>query len=192
MQKLDVLIDMDAIIVALTQKWLGFYNRDHNDTVKVSDLKNWNVSKHVKIGQKINDYLYGPDFFLDVDALEGAIEYVEKIKNLGHNVVIVSSPSWPGNSATDKISWVKKNMPYFNKRDIFLCHHKHMIKGDIFIDDSPDNITLYRQHWPNAKIMTIAYPYNEAVKHLVDVYAEGYADTKTAWATIFKAIDELR
>lgn len=191
MNTLKILVDMDSIIVALTQKWLNLYNKDHDDTVTLEHLKTWNVASHVKIGQKINDYLYTEGFFLDVPAMEGAIETLKKIQDLGHEVYIVSAPSWPGNSASDKITWARKNLPFINKRDIFLCHHKHMVKGDVFIDDSPDNLKLYRQHWPTAITMTIAYPYNESMKGLVDVHADGYADSKKAWNTIFEAIESL-
>lgn len=181
---------MDSIIVSLTQTWLDAYNKDHEDTVTMEDIKTWNVSNHVKIGQKINDYLYKDGFFLDLPAIEGAIETLKKIQDLGHNVYIVSSPSWPGTSASDKITWARKHLPFINKRNIFLCHQKHMVKGDILIDDSPDNLKMYKQHWPAARTMTIAYPYNALMKGLVDVHADDYADPKKAWNTIFEAIKE--
>lgn len=181
---------MDSIIVSLTQKWLDMYNRDHGDKVTMEDIKTWDISNHVKIGQKINDYLYMDGFFLDVPAVEGAIETLQKIIALGHHVFIVSAPSWPGNSASDKITWVRRHLPFINKRDIFLCHHKYMVKGDILIDDSPGNLKLYKQHWPLARTMTISYPYNETMRGLVDVHADGYADPKKAWNTIFEAIKE--
>lgn len=187
-KKFKILVDMDAIVVALTEKWLALYNKDHNDTVTIEDLKTWNIYNHVKIGQRMNDYLYSDRFFLDVDPIPGAIEAVRHLM-LDHHVYIVSAPSWPGNSASDKISWVKKHMPFFNKRDIFLGHHKHMIKGDILIDDSPDNIRAYRAEWgTQARIMTIAYPYNKPVESLTDVYAESYKQPEQAWFFIREAV----
>jgi hypothetical protein len=140
----------------------------------------------------MNDYLYSERFFLDVDPIPGAIETIKEWKEEGHEVIIVSAPSWPGNSATDKITWVKERMPFFNKRDMFLGHHKWMIRGDILIDDSPDNIKLHRQEWgTQTRIMTIAYPFNEPVKHLVDVFALDYLNPLKAWAELKLAVERL-
>lgn len=183
-KKLTILVDMDSIIVALTQKWLELYNAEHGDTVIMSDVKKWDMSHNVKIGQDIYKYLYRPGLFEEAQPLPGALEALKEIHKKGHHIVIVSAPSHPGNSASAKISWIRQHMPWFNKRDIILGHHKHLVKGDVFIDDSPDNIELYRRHWKDSTIMTIAYPYNEEVKTLVDIYAEDFQNTEKAWARI--------
>lgn len=180
---------MDGIIVNLTQKWLNLYNRDHDAQLEIADIKEWELSKSVKKGVKINDYLYTPNFFLDVDPIEGALEGLKAIQDAGHHLVILSAPSWPGNSATDKITWMQRHAPFVNKRDIILGHNKFLVRGDILIDDSPTNIQSYRAHWPLAKIMTIAYPFNQKVRQLCDVFAEGFSNTKNAWKTIVSEIN---
>lgn len=198
MRKLEILCDMDSIIADLTKKWLEHYNRDFGDNLTHADITKWSMADNVKCTrQEIHNYLYKPEFFLDLEPLPGALEAVESLAKLGHDILIVSAPSWPGTSASDKISWAQKHMPFLNKRDISLMHQKHKLMGDVFIDDSPDNIKLYRQkwgkhkEWHQPKIMTIAYPYNESIKGLVDVYADGFQDTKKAWGTILQAIEEL-
>lgn len=190
MKKLTVLCDMDSIIVALTPKWLKMYNQDHNDNVTLEDIKSWDMAHNVKIGTKIYDYLYTPGFFLDVEPVDGALGAIKWIHD-NHNLVIASAPSWPGNSASDKITWLKKHVPWFNKRDLMLGHHKYLLKGDIFIDDSPENIQAYAKHWPGANIMTISYPYNQGVKNLIHTFAEDYTDTQKAWDTILEDIDYI-
>lgn len=191
MKKLRILVDMDNIIVDMTPKWLEMYNRDHDDNVTIDDLKTWHIVNHVKGGNKIYDYLYAEGFFLNVPAVGGALLRLEELHESGHHVCIVSAPSHPGNSASDKITWVRKHMPWMNKRDIFLCHNKYMVKGDVFIDDSPDNIQAYRAHWPEAKIMTIAYPFNQEVRQLCNVFAESYKQPESAWSIIKTEVDVL-
>lgn len=196
LKKLVCLFDMDAILVNLSSKWVAAFNKEHGKNLTKGDVvKYWHMAKHdglKEIGEvALNRYLYEDGFFLDLEPLPGALEAVEAIHNLGHKVYIVSSPSWPGTSAQDKISWVRRHLPFINKRKIFLCHEKSMVKGDVFVDDSPDNLKLYRREWPEAKIMTIAYPYNESAKDLVDVYADGWADTAKAWKTIYESIAAL-
>lgn len=192
MRRLRILVDMDNIIVDMTPKWLKMYNRDHHDNVTMEDLKTWHISKHVKIGDKIHDYLYQERFFLDVPPMNGAIPTLRCLHEEGHHVRVVSAPSWPGNSATDKISWCREWMPWLNKRHISLMHEKYMLKGDVFIDDSPENIRLYREEWgQKAKIMTIVHPFSEPARPLVDVYAESYKNPIQAWAIIKAAIDKV-
>lgn len=185
MKRLRILVDMDNIVVDLTQKWLDQYNKDHNDNVTIDDLKTWHIAHHVKVPQSVmHGYLYSDRFFLDVEPMEGAIEALEELHSMKHHVCILSAPSHPGNSATDKITWIKDHMSWFNKRDIFLGHHKHFVKGDWFVDDSPDNIRAYRAEWPTSKIATIAYPFNREVRQLCDVFAESYKQSAQAWREI--------
>lgn len=182
---------MDGIVVNLTKKWLNMYNKDHDDNLTIDDLKEWELSKSVKKGAKINDYLYTPNFFLDVDPIDGALQGLKALQDAGHHVVILSAPSWPGNSASDKISWMRKHAPFINKRDIILGHNKFLVRGDVLIDDSPTNIQSYRAHWPSATIMTISYPFNQSVKQLCDVFAESHLDTRAAWDTLVTAVNSV-
>jgi 5'(3')-deoxyribonucleotidase len=191
MRKLRILVDMDNIVVDLTQKWLDLYNRDHGDNVTIDDLKTWHIANHVRIKHNIHEYLYSERFFLDVEPMDGALNALKAFHDDGHHVVIVSAPSHPGNSASDKITWIREKMPWFNKRDIILGHHKHFVKGDVFIDDSPDNIRAYRAAWPDSKIMTIAYPFNRVVSQLCDVFAEDYKKSAQAWLTILDEVDKF-
>ena len=190
-RSLRILCDMDSIIVNMSQKWIDLYNKDHNEKMTMDDVKNWDMAHNVKIGEKIYEYLYSHEFFLNVDPIEGALEALQTFQKEGHHLVIASAPSWPGNSASDKLSWLKKHAPFINKRDVMLGHNKYMLKGDVLIDDSPDNIESYFKHWPQADIMTIAYPYNASVAGLTSVYAESYKDTKSAWKQIVEGVEKL-
>lgn len=197
MKPLRILCDLDAIVADLTKKWLERYNRDYADNVTKEDNKHSRMERNVKIGEKIIDYLYEDGFFRDLEPLPGAIKSLRALWDDGHQIVIASAPSWPGTSAQDKISWVREHLPFIKKRSIFLGHEKYMLKGDIFIDDSPDNIKQYRDEWDQykqwhqPKIMTIAHPYNESIRDIVDVYAQSYKNTEIAWGTILKAIHKV-
>lgn len=191
-----VLVDLDNITVDLTKKWLDLYNRDFGDTLTVADITSWHIANHVKCSQEeMHEYLYSDRFFLDVEPMPGAIEALKEIHDAvdaegkpRFHLLIVSAPSHPGNSATDKITWVRERMPWFNKRDISLMHHKHMLDGDWLVDDSPDNIRAYRAERPTAKIATIAYPFNREVRQLCDVFAESYWQSAQAWREIVSSI----
>ena len=80
-----------------------------------------------------------PDLHLDFSKFEpmpGAIEAVEKIIAMGHDVFIATTPPWNNPSAWgQKRDWVEEHLPQL-KRKMFLTHRKDLLKGDILIDDS--------------------------------------------------------
>ena len=80
-----------------------------------------------------------PDLHLDFSKFEpmpGAIEAVEKLIDMGHDVYIATTPPWNNPAAWgQKRNWVEKNLPQL-KRKMFLTHHKNLLKGDILIDDT--------------------------------------------------------
>lgn len=191
MRKLSIICDLDSIAADLMKKWMEHYNRDHNAAMTKEHHTSWDVHNNVPIGHRIYEYLYQPGFFEDLEPLPGAIESLNLLQNRGHKVTIATAYSYPGTSATDKVTWCRNHLPFLNKRQIFLGHQKEMLKGDVFIDDSPDNITNYRREWPNACIATISHLYNEHVKDKTDIFALDYKDTAAAWKTIIEGIMKL-
>ena len=84
-------------------------------------------------------YTKRPDLHLDFSKFEpmpGAIEAVEKIIAMGHDVFIATTPPWNNPSAWgQKRDWVEEHLPQL-KRKMFLTHRKDLLKGDILVDDS--------------------------------------------------------
>ena len=189
-----ILCDLDAIVVDLLAYWLGAYNIIWNDNKTVADVKSWEMHENVKpeCGHKIYGLLNLPKAYKDLRPLPGSLETLQKIHNDGHEIIIVSASANNPKTAADKISWVRKHLPFLSRKNIFIGHKKWLLKGDVFIDDSPENISNYRAHWPKATIMTIAYPYNEIIKDKVDVFAADHSDTENAWSIMYKAINQLQ
>lgn len=189
--RLEILCDLDEITVDLFEKWLGIYNKEHNDTLSKNNVM-WNgLHKESKIGHKIYEYLHQPGFFADLNPIPGAIEALKEFHDDGHEITILSAPSYPGTSALDKMDWVQKFLPFIHKRQVLLGWQKQKVKGHVLIDDGPENIKNYRKAWPDAHIFTIAYNHNKDVKHLTDVYALDCNDTEAAWRHIRAAVKQL-
>lgn len=86
-----------------------------------------------------------PGIFSLMEPMDGAIEAVNTLKE-DYDVYILSTAPWLNPSAwTDKVLWVQKYFgagkdSTFYKRMI-ITHNKHFNKGDILIDDRPNNGT---------------------------------------------------
>ena len=82
---------------------------------------------------------FRPDLTLDFEKFEpmpDAIESVQKILDMGHEVFIASTAPWNNPDAWgQKRNWIEKNIPAL-KRKMFLTHRKDLLMGDILIDDT--------------------------------------------------------
>ena len=84
-----------------------------------------------------------PGIFSLMEPMTGAIEAVNLLKDK-YDVYILSTAPWLNPSAwSDKLIWVQK---YFGKgkenpfyKRLIISHNKHLNKGDILIDDRPNN-----------------------------------------------------
>jgi 5'-nucleotidase len=191
MKKLTILCDVDAIVADLLGKWLQRHNTDHGDDVKVEHITNWDMATCLKTGTKCYQYLYEEGFFADLKPLPGAVEALEALHADGHFIVMATAHSYPGKSAAEKVHWIRETLPFIPKRNMMIGHQKHLLRGDVFIDDSPDNIHDYRVAWPDAQILTIEYPYNKYSKGQVNLYAKDWANTASAWNQIYRHIHKV-
>jgi len=189
-KKLTILIDMDQITVDLLSKWLRDYNKEHSQTMTKADIHDWDIEQCVPKEHNIIKYIMQSGYFLDLDPEEGAIDAIRWLSSK-HDVYMVSAPCSNPESAKDKIRWIRKNLPFLDKDSYVLTKNKHLIKGDVFIDDSPSNISRYRYSWPLATILTVAYPYNKAIQDIVNLRAESYLDMANAWREMVFYIERL-
>ena len=189
--KLTILVDMDSIMVNLQKEWYRRYNADYDDNLTPDDILTWDTHLYVKpeCRRKIYSY-FTPEMFRSLEPIDGAIGKIKKWKKQGHHVYIVSAPPW--GCADAKYEWMREYAPFITSRDIILAHPKFLVKGDVLIDDSPNNISKYRQAWPESKIFTIAYAYNKDVEDLTDIRAGSWDSTEEAWEEFDKQIEILQ
>jgi 5'-nucleotidase len=191
-----ILCDMDGIIVNLFTYWLDAIEQEYGVKVEPHEIVRWdlhNCGRLKELGAaKVYGFLSTPGFFRNAPALPGALEGLKKLHDAGHKIVILSSPSGPI-SAKEKLEWLAEKLPWLSDKNIMLANQKTMVKGDILIDDHPDTIVRYSETWPEAAVIGIRYPYNEAVPcngtriQIVD----SYMHMASAWETIVAYVGRL-
>ncbi len=82
-----------------------------------------------------------PHIFRNLNSIDGAIESVKKIiKSEKYEVYFLSTAPWNNPSAwTDKRLWLEDQFGDSINRKLILTHRKDLLKGDILIDDRPNN-----------------------------------------------------
>ena len=141
MKRLTILIDMDDTIENLCDVWVDYLNKRYDTHVLTEDLTNWDMSKNFsKLSQ---DQIYEPlserRFWNLVKPLPGAVENILKLKQLGHNILIVTAAS--PDSVRLKLECVLfRYFPYIRYKNVIITSQKQLIMGDILIDDAPHNL----------------------------------------------------
>lgn len=182
MMRKRVLIDLDSTVADLMTPWLYSYNQEYGEELTVEKLDTFDVHLRTKDGSdRIYEILQRPGLFRNLEAYEGAIEAVKEIATK-HEVYIVSAAP-EGPAASEKIAWVRERMSFINKKHIVIMHHKHLIDGDVLIDDGPHNAVAFRDAHPDAEIYGIWFPHNAMCPAFTTLFY-GYQTPAKAWSQI--------
>ena len=114
-----------------------------------------------KIGMSAVDYFFSweaKEVFLHSEPYAGVREAIQKLRDAGHKVVIVTWQFNLQNKYYTLMFFEKNKIPY---DDICFTRDKWMIQGDWLIDDNPEFITDERDK--SSKVM-IRMPYNKDCK----------------------------
>lgn len=133
-KNMNIGIDMDGVIVDFVGpicKQFGLKEEDIT-SFKFEDA----FSK--ELADKINVFYSWPYYFYNLLPYEGAMEFLERIKN--HNLFFISSPNhrFP-HTYMDKMKWIHKWCPHMARNTVLACN-KAIINVDVLIDDYPINL----------------------------------------------------
>lgn len=186
-----ILCDLDSILADIMTPWLDSYNRDYQDTLTVDRIPSWDFHNVVKpeCGTKIYDYLREPGFFENLKPLPGAVEAVSALRSAGHDFLVLTAGADVEDAATQKVRWCRRYLD-LSPKQVIVTPRKELVRGDVLIDDSPEQIRRYRETWGwDPTILAISYPYNESVyRHCRRFY--GWNETADAWAQIVDWIND--
>ena len=109
----------------------------------------------------VEDALEGDGPWMDMEPIPGALDAVKAFRNAGHRVVFVTSP-WA--SCTDwayiRTGWLRRNMGA-GMQDVVIASAKELVRGDVFVDDKPENVLGWMKQNPRRAVMLWDAPYNQ-------------------------------
>jgi len=136
-----ILLDMDGVVADFMGPWLKQYNYLTGEKVTLNDIHGLNTKKYVGDPFTLNKIKDSVGFIRNLPPLPGAIDGVETLHRLGHDVVFVSNGTNCPTSGHEKRDWLKF---YFSKLwqfpKLVLTYHKYLVKGDCLVDDHPRNL----------------------------------------------------
>ena len=141
MKSLTILVDMDDTIEGLLQAWVDYLNNRHGTAVKKDDVTDWNV--HLFFPEIHRSKVYAPlrdnRFWGTVKPFDTAAEYLQRLKDDGHNVFIVTASDYRTiRSKMDSVLF--RHFPMFTWKDVIITSHKQLVRGDVLVDDGIHNL----------------------------------------------------
>ena len=196
MTKHRIWIDQDNVLYNFKDIWCEEHNKEYpNHLLLPEHIITWDtqaVCNAAGCNADVYKYFNDPKVWSDGGVLDGAKEVVDKwhkddIADLGILTTAANGMSMPY-----KIEWLNREFPYI--KDILVvykAHIKHLVKGDIMIDDGIHNLEhfegvriLYNQPWnqesglPRANNWIIVdRMVRDAIDLLTDDYQRAFIET---------------
>ncbi len=178
-------IDIDEVLRRFVDRLIEVYKKDYPDH-EIKEITEWKLSPFFPIGKGINNYYAysrAPEIYGHAACFEGAQEFLDNLKKLGCNVILISSqPSDIAKEFTIKwLSWLN-----FSYDALVFTSQKYKIHCDIYLGDSPDNIeelikygkraVYFTRKWNENKSGERVSSFNEFIK-LIEEIIKNYTDS---------------
>lgn len=139
---MTVLLDMDDVIENLVTGWVDYLNEKYGTSTVPEDVTDWDISK--AFPSLTHDQVYSAELdgalWDKVKPMPGADEAMRRLLADGHEIYIVSATYYQ--TLKEKMEKVLFSFfPYISWNHVIITSNKHMIKGDVLVDDGPHNLT---------------------------------------------------
>jgi 5'(3')-deoxyribonucleotidase len=139
-----IFVDMDEVMADTYGAHIEIYNAEYNGTLNTKKCQGTEVWKMVpEAHQKsVRKHATRRGFFRDLKPIEHSIAILEQIATK-HDVYIASAAMQFPNSLEEKSDWLDEHFSFIPWQNRILCGHKHILKGDVLIDDRSYNLTNF-------------------------------------------------
>lgn len=161
--KRRIFIDQDSTIYDLSSPWYAAHNKDYpQHNLRIEDVNGWDTSAQCRKNDcpaDIYSYFNDPSIWSNGAIIDGAKEVIDHwhSQNIADLGILTTAAN--GMSMPHKLKWIHNNFPYIKDVIMVNTHLKHLVRGDILIDDGLHNL----KHWEGISIL-YTQPWNiEAV-----------------------------
>ena len=144
-----VFVDMDEVIADTYGAHIERFNERYGAGLTKEKCMGGEVWHQVpEHREAIWKHYYEPGFFRNLDPIPHSRDVLEELSSK-HAVYIASAAMQFPNSLKEKHEWLDEHFPFIHWRNRILCGDKHILRGDILIDDRSHNL----QHFEGRSIL---------------------------------------
>ena len=136
-----IFIDMDEVLADTYGAHITQYNLDFKAKLTLQKCQGSEVWQNVpeEARTSVRNHARQPGFFRDLEVIENSQEVVKSLAGQ-HEVYIASAAMQFPNSLEEKSEWLDEHFPFIPWQNRILCGNKHILKGDVLIDDRSYNL----------------------------------------------------
>ena len=155
---MTIFVDMDEVLADTYQAHIDLYNCEFNAKLSRDDCKGKEVWLCVPEDhqQTVKDHTNRIGFFRDLPLIEHCQEVMRELCGR-YEVYIASAAMQFPNSLKEKSDWLDRYFPFIHWRYRILCGDKHILNGDVLIDDRSYNLKNF-----SGRALLFTSPHNTA------------------------------
>lgn len=165
--KKRLLLDCDGIIRDFLTPALKTIYDVSGKNLDRENMQNWDFFADLEDHHREACYneFRNPDWCGSIPVYNEALKYLPDVLNKA-DVYIVTAPFPSRTWAYETTVWLEKLFG-IKKEKVIHAHSKYVCSGDIFVDDSPDNVIQWNKHNPDKLTLIWDHPYNRNVPETI-------------------------
>ena len=134
-----VAFDVDDTVLDLVPVWLDYHNYVNGDSVKVSDIKSWDIASYTNLRNTPKRFydLLNSSMYENIMPIPGAIAGIELIRKVARTIFVTSNFGDIGKAKFDRLNSLGLDV---SRKDFFEASDKSLIVSDFLLDDNYDNV----------------------------------------------------
>lgn len=140
-----IFVDMDEVIADTYGAHIDLYNKDFNDQLTVEMCRGSEVWQKVPVERQasVRKHATQRGFFRDIKPIPHSQSVLKQLSER-HHVYIASAAMQFPNSLEEKSLWLDEHFPFIHWKNRILCGDKHVLRGDVLIDDRSYNLKGFK------------------------------------------------
>ncbi|MEH6408593.1 MAG: 5'(3')-deoxyribonucleotidase [Leeuwenhoekiella sp.] len=141
---MTIFVDMDEVIADTYGAHIDLYNKKYNANLTIEECMGKEVWQCVPEDCQpyVRSHASLRGFFRDLKVMPGSQQVLADLAK-NHEVYIASAAMQFKNSLEEKADWLDEHFPFIKWENRILCGHKHILKGDVLIDDRSYNLETF-------------------------------------------------
>lgn len=136
-----IFVDMDEVLADTYGAHIEIYNTEFDGALTSDKCLGTEVWKMVPEAhqESVRKHATRRGFFRDLKPINDSITILKKLSEK-HEIYIASAAMQFPNSLEEKSEWLDEYFPFIPWQNRILCGHKHILKGEVLIDDRGYNL----------------------------------------------------